>query len=116
MKKYLAVAIICSLYIVPVVAENMSNATDMAAAEMSAAVVNVPTGVYWNGQDFIRVDRDWVKIVVDRQPKEYGFRAERDPWGNYALTLLYRGEIAGSITIYSDGRSLYYNGTKYSKK
>ena len=118
MKKvfYLAAAIICSLYIAPVVAENMSNAADMAEVEMSTAGVSVPTGNYWNGTDFIKVESNWVRVVVNRQSQEYSFRAEKDPLGNYALTLLYRGEIAGSITIYSDGRSLYYNGTTYSKK
>ncbi len=83
-----------------------------ATADVSTAGVNVPTGVFFNGSDFIKIESSWLRIVINRQMKEYSFRAQKDPYGNYALTF---GD-GESITIYSNGVSLYYNGTTYSRR
>lgn len=83
-----------------------------ATVEMSTAAVNVPTGVFFNGSNFIKVESSWLRIVINGQIKaECSFHAEMDPYGNYTLT--FNGEC---ITIYSNGRSLYYNGATYSKR
>lgn len=123
MKKlfYAAVALICLLSNGHVAAENVcetnSTADVINLVEMSAASIAIPTGNFFNGTDFIKVEKDWLRVVVNRNSKEYDFHAEKDPWGNYALTLIYHGTRTGEIiTIDSGGRSLYYNGVKYIKK
>lgn len=74
--------------------------------------ISVPTGVFFNGTDFVKVDRDWVRIVINRQiVKECGFTAQMDPNDNYVLKL----EKGGAITMYPNGRALIYDGVKYSK-
>lgn len=88
-----------------------STVATTSAAEVSTSV-SVPTGIFFNDTDFIKVENGWVRICINRQSKEYDFRAEMDPYGNYALVLS-NGE---SITIYSNGRTLYYGGNTYSKK
>ncbi len=89
-----------------------SKAPAFVTVEMSTAGVNVPTGVFFNGSDFIKVESSWLRIVINRQMKEYTFHAEMDPYGNYALTFG-DGEC---ITIYSNGTSLNYKGTTYSRR
>lgn len=81
-------------------------------AEASSARINVPTGIFFNGNNFIKVESTWIRIVINNQMKEAEFNSEMDPNGNYILKFG-NGEC---ITIYSNGRSLYYNGTTYSKK
>lgn len=63
--------------------ESDSHIESSTTVEMASAGVSVPTGVFFNGCDFIKVENSWLRK---------------------------------SITIYSSGRSLYYNGTTYSKK
>ena len=93
--------------------ENPVPATTQAPASSYSSSVSIPTGVFFNGVDFIKVESTWVRICIGRQSSEYTIKhAELDPSGNYALVL--EGGI--SITIYSNGRSLYYNGSTYSKK
>lgn len=82
-------------------------------ATASSSRVSIPTGVFFNGSNFVKVESSWVRICIGGQSSEYDIRnAEMDPYGNYALVL----SNGASITIYSNGRSLYYNGTTYSKK
>lgn len=95
-----------------IASQSDSKADALATVEMSTAGVNVPTGVFFNGSNFIKVESTWLRIVINGQMKEYSFHAEVDPYGNYALTF----GNGQSLTIYSGGRSLYYNGTTYSKK
>lgn len=91
--------------------ETTSNMNEEAISVSTA--VNVPTGNYWNGTNFIKIESSWLRIVIQgQQMREFDFYAERDPHGNYVLRFG-NGEC---ITIYSNGRSLYYNGTTYSKK
>lgn len=93
--------------------ETPSEASSSMSVSVSSSDVSFPTGVFFNGSDFVKVERSWVRVVVSGQMDEYDVRhSERDPWGNYALVLS-NGE---SLTIYSDGRSLYYDGTTYKKK
>ncbi len=88
-------------------------ATAPATSSSYSSRVNIPTGVFFNGSNFIKVESTWVRICVGGQKYEADItHAEIDPNGNYALVL--KGGI--SITIYSNGRSLYYNGSTYSKK
>ena len=79
---------------------------------VSTAAIKVPTGNYWNGTNFVKVESNWLRIVINGQMNEYDFNVQMDPRGNYVLTFG-RGEC---ITIYSNGRSLYYNGNTYSKR
>lgn len=92
--------------------QSESNSEAAAPVEMTSSRVNVPTGVYFNGSNFIKVESSWLRVCIGRSSQEYNFHAEIDPWGNYALTF----GNGQSITIYSNGRSLNYNGTTYSKK
>lgn len=106
----LVATIMCSVAIVG--AKEMSSNNSINEMTISAPGVKVPTGIFWNGSNFIKVESSWIRIYINRQSKEYSFRAEMDPHGNYAL-VFGNGQ---SITIYSNGRTLYYNGTTYSKK
>lgn len=84
-----------------------------AASSSYSSRVSIPTGVFFNGSNFVKVESTWVRICIGGQSNEYDIKnAEVDPSGNYALVL----EGGKSITIYSNGRSLYYNGATYSKK
>ncbi len=79
----------------------------------SSSSVNFPTGVFFNGTDFVKVESSWVRIYINCQSSEYDIKhAEIDPSGNFALVL----DNGASITIYSNGRSLYYDGSTYAKK
>lgn len=89
-----------------------SNSEAAAPIEMASSRVNVPTGIYFNGSNFIKVESTWLRVCIGGNSQEYNFHAEIDPWGNYALSF----GNGQSITIYSNGRSLNYNGTTYSKK
>lgn len=93
-------------------AQSESESASAAAIEMSASSVNVPTGIFWDGSNFIKVADSWLRVCIGGQSRDYDFHAEMDPRGNYVLTFG-QGEC---ITIYSNGRSLYYNGKVYSKK
>lgn len=79
-----------------------------------SASVNIPTGVFFNGSNFVKVESTWVGIFIGGgSRRDLSIKhAEIDPYGNYAIVL----EGGESITIYSNGRSLIYNGTTYSKK
>lgn len=80
---------------------------------LSSSQVSIPTGVFFNGTDFVKVESSWVRICINRESSEYDIRhTEMDPYGNYVVVLS-NGEC---ITIYKGGRSLYYDGTTYSKK
>lgn len=90
---------------------------ETASMEMaySTSGITIPSklyGPYFNGQDFVYVQDGWVRIVVSGDRREYDYHAEKDPWGNYALTLKNGG---GSITLYTNG-SLNCNGVVYKKK
>lgn len=93
--------------------ENTATAATQATSSSYSARVNIPTGVFFNGKNFIKVESTWVRICVGGQANEYDIKhAEIDPYGNYVLSL----EGGECITIYPNGRSLYYNGSTYSKK
>ena len=92
--------------------ESTVPAITQATSASYSSQVSFPTGVYFNGRNFIKVESTWVRIYIGGQSSEYSINhAEIDPSGNYALVL----EGGLSITIYSNGRSLYYNGSTYSK-
>lgn len=98
---------------VGVASESTAAPMTPATASSYSARVDFPTGAFFNGRNFIYVQSTWVRIVIDGVMKEYDItHVERDPWHNYALVL--EGGI--SITIYRNGRTLYYNDTTYSKK
>lgn len=89
-----------------------STSSSFSSMQLAAASINVPTGVFWNGKDFIKVESSWLRIVINGSMKEYyDFSTEMDPQGNYILK--FSGEC---ITMASNGSILYYNGTAYSKK
>ena len=88
-------------------------ATAPAMATASSSRVSIPTGTFWNNKNFIKVESSWVRIYIGGNSAEYDIRnAEIDTWGNYALVL----SNGASITIYSNGRSLYYDGSTYSMR
>ena len=83
------------------------------SSQVRKSQVRIPTGVFFNGSDFVKVENTWVRICIDRQSVEFDIRhAELDSSGNYALVL----SNGASMTIDSDGRSLYYGGSAYSKR
>jgi len=93
--------------------ETANSASTTVLSSAYSSRVSIPTGVFFNGRNFIKVESSWVRIYIGGQSAEYSIRnAEMDPNGNYALVL----EGGLSITIYSNGRTLYYNGSTYSKK
>ncbi|MDE6582572.1 MAG: hypothetical protein K2K47_08620 [Duncaniella sp.] len=113
MKKFFT--IVCAAFLgisVGVAGMSESKSESISELTMASSRVNVPTGVYFNGTDFIKVESSWIRICINSQSKEYDFDAEMDPYGNYVLKFGY----GDCITIYSGGRSLSYNGTTYSKK
>lgn len=106
----LAVMLTCGI----ITASETPMTTDQSVSVTpSSSQVSFPTGVFFNGSNFVKVESTWVRICVGGESIEPDIRnAEEDPWGNYALVLS-NGE---SITINSNGRSLYYNGATYYKK
>ena len=114
MKKFATLILVTILGYSVSFAEESAHPVHSDSSSLSyASKVSIPTGVFFNGQNFVKVESDWVGIKVGSTRKDYSIRnAEKDPYGNYALVLS-NGE---SITIYSDGRSLYYNRTKYTKR
>ncbi|MCH5329247.1 MAG: hypothetical protein J1E02_09520, partial [Coprobacter sp.] len=76
--------------------------------------VSVPTGVYFNGYDFVKVESTWVRIKIGQGSNEYSFRAETNPLGCVLRLLDRNGNEVGIISI--SGNKLVYNGTTYSKK
>lgn len=96
-----------------VASETSVQASVSATATASSSRVSIPTGVFFNGRNFVKVESSWVRICIGGQSSEYDIRhAEIDPSGNYALVL----SNGDSMTIYSNGRSLYYGGTTYSMR
>lgn len=79
--------------------------------EAASSNVSIPTGVYFNGTDFVKVESTWIRIVINGVRKEYDIETQSDPYGNYVLKF---GD-GQCITIYSGVRTLYYNGVTYSK-
>ena len=102
------------LFSTAIVVANEMSSYNINETEMTAtAKIIVPTGIYWNGTNFIKVESNWLRVVIHgQQMKECSFNAQMDPHGNYVLTFG-GGEC---ITIYSNGRTLYYDGITYSKK
>ncbi|MBQ2839400.1 MAG: hypothetical protein IJE73_07185 [Muribaculaceae bacterium] len=94
-----------------IASNSASNSFSFVSMELAAPSINVPTGVFWDGSNFIKVESSWIRICVNGSMKEYSFSTEMDPQGNYILK--FNREC---ITISSNGRTLYYNGTSYSKK
>lgn len=93
--------------------ETADPASTVVSSSAYSSRVSIPTGVFFNGRNFIKVESSWVRICIGGQSAEYSIKnAERDPYGNYALVL----EGGLSNTIYPNGRTLYYNGSTYSKK
>lgn len=114
MKKLIAASLVVLLSCGIVIASNTSalSSTSVYAASSSSRV-SIPTGVFFNGSNFVKVESTWVRICIGGQSSEYDIKnAEIDPHGNYALVL----SNGDSMTIYSNGRSLYYGGSTYSKK
>ena len=104
----LAVLLSCGI----VTAMEMPAATASSVSTTASSRVSIPTGVFFNGRNFVKVESTWVRICIGGQSQEYSIKhVEMDPSGNYALVL----SNGGSITIYSNGRSLYYGGTTYSR-
>lgn len=98
-----------------IVANEMSETetSESSISNVSSSSIRIPTGVFANGNDFVRVYSDWVRIVINGQRAEYDIRsAEPDNWENCAIVL----SNGDSMTIYKGGRSLYYDGTTYYKK
>ena len=113
MKKFVTIACAMLLGISACIAsESATTSTNNSTAESYSSSVSVPTGTFFNGYNFIKIESTWLRIVIGGQMREYSFNAQKDPHGNYALTF---GD-GESITIYPNGRTLYYNGTTYSKK
>jgi len=93
--------------------ESTAPATTLTASSSYSSNVRIPTGVFFNGRNFIKIESTWVRICIGGESREYDItHTELDPSDNYVVVL--EGGIC--ITIYSDGRSLYYDGSTYSKK
>lgn len=111
-KLFIALSCVFAIVGVSVVATSKAMANNAACSSTSMATVKVPEGNFFNGTSFIMIRSSWLRIVTNGQSKEYDFHAEKDPYGNYVLTFG-NGQC---ITLYSNGRTLNYNGTTYSKK
>ncbi len=112
MKKLLSVS--CALIIgilACVASQSESNTPSSTTIEIASSSISVPTGAFFNGNDFIYVQQGWLRICINQKPREYNYQAQMDPYGNYVLT--FGNEC---VTIHPNGRSLYYNGTTYSKR
>lgn len=83
-----------------------------SGSEASSVNVTVPTGVFFDGKNFVKVEKGWLRISINGNSKEYDYTAQKDPYGNYVL-IFNNGD---GITMYPDGKSLIYNSTKYSQK
>lgn len=114
MKKLLAASLAVLLSGGVVIASDVSTLSSASVYTASkSSNVKIPTGTFFNGYNFVKVESTWVRICIGGKSSEYDIQhVEHDPSGNYALVL----SNGDSMTIYSDGRSLYYNGTTYSKK
>lgn len=88
------------------------NSSSLISMELAASNISVPTGVFFNGSNFIKVESNWLRICINGSSREYNFSAQLDPNGNYVL-IFGEGEC---ITMRSNGRTLVYNGTSYSKR
>lgn len=88
-----------------------STASCVSTAVLYSSNISVPTGVFFNGQDFIKVERGWLRIKIGGSMIEDDYTAEKDPQGNYVLKM----EKGGCITMAPNGRDLWYDGVKYSK-
>lgn len=98
-------------------AENVNYWNQIEPIELASSTVNVPTGAFFNERkDMVYVQKGWLRILTNGIGKEYDYTSEMDPYGNYVLTF-YKPEAKcyDSITIYSGGRTLYYNGETYQK-
>ena len=111
MKKFLCIAgafVLCASACLAgqtTVASHTTGYTELAASD-----IYVPTGLYANGSNWVRVYKDSVSIVINGNRRDYSFKAERGLQGS--VLLKFDGEC---ITIYPDG-SLYYDGKEYIKK
>lgn len=113
MKKLLLASLATMLCCGMIAATEMSMTSMSSTSTTASASVSIPTGTFFNEYDFVYVQSNWVRIVINGNRAEYSIRsAEYDPQGNYALVL----SNGDSMTIYSDGKSLYYGGKTYSKK
>ena len=114
MKKLVYVALAAILGFGIVNASETPMAAEASALSTSSSTgINIPTGVFFNGSNFVKVESTWVRICVGGQMAEYSINnVEMDPYNNYALVL----SNGSSMTIYSGGRQLYYGGVTYSKK
>ena len=113
MKKILVSLVVMLTCIIIFASETPMISISSTSLASSSLHVKIPTGVFFNGYDFVKVESTWVRICIGRQSSEYSIKkVEMDPYGNYVL-ILPEGE---SITITSNGKSLYYKGSKYSKK
>lgn len=95
-----------------IASNSASNSFSFVSMELAAPSINVPTGVFWDGRNFIKVESNWLRICINGSSREYNFSAQLDPNGNYVL-IFGEGEC---ITMRSNGRTLVYNGTSYSKR
>lgn len=91
-------------------AVDSSSNTLLSSLTEVTAEASVPTGLFKNGNDWIKVNDGWLRIVVGGSMSEYNYTVEIDPWGNYILK--FNGE---SATLASNGSSIYYNGVTYRK-
>lgn len=96
------------------VAETPCATTSLSSTLLvSASSVSVPEGTYFNGNDFIMVKDTWVGIRIGDNPrKDIGYKAQKDPYGNYVL-VLDNGEC---ITMAPNRQAVWYNERKYSKR
>ena len=83
----------------------------VSSAVLYSSNISVPTGVFFNGQDFIKVESGWLRIKIGESMIEDDYTAEKDPQGNYVLKM----RKGGCITMAPNGRDLWYDGVKYSK-
>ncbi len=108
--------LVCALLIAGstcVASNSGAEVTSYSSSESYTTNVSYPTGVFFNGSDFVKVADGWVRIYINQQSNDYSITASQmDPSGNYVIRFG-RGE---TITIYPNGRALYYNDTKYAKK
>lgn len=113
MKKLLAASLAVLLSGGIVIASGAPATSSTSVYSVSSSRVSIPTGVFFNGTNFVKVESTWVRICIGGQSSEYDIKnAEIDPYGNYAIVL----SNGDSMTIYSNGRTLYYGGSTYSKK
>lgn len=117
MKKILAASLIVLLSIGIVTASGIPSPSSSSVNTASiSSRVNFPTGNFFNGTNFVKVESTWARVVIRGEMEEFDIvNSERDPYGNYVLILQNKYNRT-SLTIYSDGRSLYYDGETYTKR